>query len=103
MSRVLCFEAQDANCPFRLSWATNAIRFRPGIGRVNGCRDDFCESRTPENPLDPLSRALSKVAVSERFGKQCVCIWAPLFCILGCDAPSTISACSISSELGLNT
>src|SRR6478736_2140795 len=50
MSRVLCFKVQDANCSFRLSWATSAIRFRLGISRVNGYRDGFSGLRMPESP-----------------------------------------------------
>jgi hypothetical protein len=35
MSRVLCFKAQDAIFSFWLSWATNAMRLRLGIRRVD--------------------------------------------------------------------
>src|SRR6516165_10673826 len=68
MSRVLCFKAQAANCSFRLSWATSAIRFRLGIGGVNGCGDRVSGLRTPESPLHPTSVTRSKVTLSERFG-----------------------------------
>jgi hypothetical protein len=65
MSRVLCFKAQDANCSFRLSWATSAIRFRHAMGRFNGYGKGRFGLRTLESPLHPISRSLSKVAVFE--------------------------------------
>src|SRR5262249_3958122 len=82
MSRVLCFKAQDANCFFRLSWATSAIRFGLGMRRFDGPGDGFSRFRAPESPLHPSKRAFSKVAVSDRFAKQCVCIWALLILLL---------------------
>src|ERR1700747_2655398 len=75
MSRDLCFKAQDANRSFRLSWATSAIRFRLGMSPVSGCSNGLSGLCAPGSPLHPVSRPLSKVDVSERFDKPCICIW----------------------------
>src|SRR6516225_4657804 len=92
------FQRRDPQQTFRLSWASSAIRFRLGISRVNRCGDGFAGLRTPESPLHPIGRALSKVAVSERLGKPCVCIWVLPILHLDTTVNRLFAACSISSN-----
>jgi hypothetical protein len=53
------------------------------MSRFDGSGDGFFSGfRAPESPLHPTDRAFSRVAVSDRFPKQLVRIWALLILLL---------------------